>query len=356
MKKYVSRIAFFVLLTVTVSCETDFTTIADYQDITVVYGLLDSKEPYQYVKINKAFLSEKDVLTYAADPDSNQYLYKLEVSLEEYTESGNLITTHLLDTSTVYNKEPGQFYYPEQVLYRLDKPDKPYEIKYIIEGLNDTIGIEYFWMNDESIYKLKIRNPLTGKEITAETPLVKDFEITKPGFGKTIRFVTDPVNSKEFEWRVAENGAKYEFELRFNYGEWKWGEQDTVYKYIVLAAANVSESPGSSTISFYYWDDQFFKSCESLIPYSDPAVEEQIRERYTSYIDVVVSVAETDFAKYMEVNEPSTSIVQDRPNYSNIDNGLGIFSSRFRKVKSKKLHSESISDLKELYPGLRFKF
>ena len=356
MKRYLVGILLLVLMSLTHSCETDFTTIADYEDITVVYGLLDSKEPYQYVKINKAFLSETDVMTYAADPDSNQYLYALEVAVEEYSESGNKIATHILDTTTVYNKESGQFYYPEQVVYRLDKPDHPYEIKYIVEGLNDTVGIEYFWLNEDNVYKLVIRNPQTGKEITSETPLVKDFRITKPGFGQTIRFVQDPINPKEFEWEKADNGAKYEFELRFNYGEWMWGSQDTVNKYIVLSAATVSAAAGSNTLTFYYWDDQFFSTCENLIPYSDPAKEEQVRERYTSFIDVVVFVAEDDYAKYIEVNEPSTSIVQDRPNYSNIENGIGVFSSRFRKVKSKKLHSETISDLQKLDTDLKFKF
>ena len=108
--------------------------------------------------------------------------------MEEYSESGNKIATHILDTTTVYNKESGQFYYPEQVVYRLDKPDHPYEIKYIVEGLNDTVGIEYFWLNEDNVYKLVIRNPQTGKEITSETPLVKDFRITKPG-GR-IKFTT----------------------------------------------------------------------------------------------------------------------------------------------------------------------
>ncbi len=356
MKKCISGILALVLLVIANSCETDFTTIADYQDITVVYGLLDSREPYQYIKINKAFLSETDVLTYAADPDSNQYLYKLQVAVEEYTESGNKINTHMLDTTTVYNKEPGQFYYPEQVVYRWDKPDQPHEIKYIVEGLNDTVGIEYFWLNEENIYKLVITNPETGKVIRSETPLVKDFRITKPGFGQTIRFVPEPVNPKEFEWEKADNGDKYEFELRFNYGEWKWGSQDTVYKYIVLASATVAGTPGSNTMVYYYWDDQFFSTCENLIPYSDPAAEEQVRERYTARIEMVVSVAEEDYAKYLEVNEPSTSIVQERPNFTNVENGIGIFSSRIRKFKTKKLHSETVTDLKNLDTDLKFKF
>ena len=51
-------------------CETDFDTTAPYKDITIVYGLLDSKDSMQYIKINKAFLAENNVLTYAASPGS----------------------------------------------------------------------------------------------------------------------------------------------------------------------------------------------------------------------------------------------------------------------------------------------
>lgn len=354
MKKYTSLLLICTALFFA-SCETDFSTIADYQDITVVYGLLDSKDTNLFVKINKAYLSEGDVLTYAANPDSNLYLYKLDVKIEERSEAGNLLNTFVLDTTTIYDKEPGIFYTEENVIYTWTRPQYPYEVKYIVEGLNDTIGVEYFWLNDESIYNIIISNPETEKEITSETPLVQDFRITKPGFGQTIRFVTEPINPKEFQWEVADNGSKFEFELRFNYGEWMWDSPDTVYKYIVLASATLNEQAGSSTLSYYYWDDNFYTTCANLIPY-DSEKEGQVRERYTSLIDIVVKVAEDNLAIYMEVNEPSSSIIQEKPQYSNIENGIGLFSSRLFKVKTKKLHAESVNDLKDLDPDLKFKF
>lgn len=356
MKKYTLILFLSALIAFFTACETDFTTTAPYKDITVVYGLLDIHDSIQYVKINKAFLSEENVLTYAALQDSNEYLNNLEVSLEEWTESGNKVNTYILETTTIYNREPGLFYYPEQTIYKVPRPAQPYEIKYIVEGLNDTIGIEYFWYNEDNIYRLNIKNPENGNEIKAETEIVKDFRITKPGFGQTIRFVEEPVAPKEFEWDKADNGEEYEFELRFNYGEWRWSTNDTVYKYIILASANIQGQNSGSTMSYFYWDDQFFVACENLIPYSSQADEDDIRERYTSFIDVVVSVADDDYALYREVNAPSTSIVQERPNYTNVENGIGLFGSRYRKVKSKKLHSETISDIKSLYPELNFKF
>jgi hypothetical protein len=358
MKNYLrSGFPTLVFLLTLYACETDFSTIDSFEDITVVYGLIDTKDSIQYIKINRAFLSEDNVMTYAAERDSNEYLHKLEVRIEEWTPDGStLIKTHLLDSTTVYDKEPGQFYYPDQTLYRLPKPDQPYDIKYIVEGLNDTVGIEVFWLNYLNLYKLFIRNPETGKEIRSETPLVQDFRIVKPGFGQTIRFVQDPVAPTEFEWERAENGELYEFELRFNYGERFEGSQDTVYKYITLASTTTTGGNSGSTLSYFYWGDQFFVACQNLIPYSDPSTEASVLERFTGLVEVIVRVAEEEYALYIEVNAPSTSIVQDRPNYSNIENGLGIFSSRFEKNKTKILHPESVNDLKDLEPDLKFVF
>jgi len=41
------------------SCETDFDVNAEWQDVTVVFGLLDPNNEDQLIKINKAFLGPK---------------------------------------------------------------------------------------------------------------------------------------------------------------------------------------------------------------------------------------------------------------------------------------------------------
>ena len=38
------------------SCETDFPINAEYQEIPVVYGLLNQSEEDQYIRVNKGFL------------------------------------------------------------------------------------------------------------------------------------------------------------------------------------------------------------------------------------------------------------------------------------------------------------
>ncbi|MCF8405825.1 MAG: hypothetical protein K9H58_17915 [Bacteroidales bacterium] len=347
-------ILFTSLLLLFYSCETDFKTIADYEDITVVYGLLDQKNQDQFIKINKAYLSEGDILTYAQKADCTNYLIGvLDVSIEEYTPSGNLVRSYPCDTTTIFNKEPGVFYYPEQVLFNWQRPESPYGYEYVIIGFNDTVGVIPVWLNEDNIYKLKIQNTKTGKTITSETNLVNEFEFTSPPPSRFINFINDPIGQKTFSWNEAENAGKYELEMRFYFQEILFNSADTVERYITLAKTSASAASGSSGLSFYYKDENFYTSCLNLIPYSDTEKEDNVRRRLSGNIEFTVAVAEEDYALFMQVNEPSTSIVQEKPQYSNIENGIGIFSSRYNKKLIKDLHTQSVSLLIQ-FENLKF--
>jgi hypothetical protein len=352
----------FVLIFLFFSCETDFDTTTDWQDITVVYGLLDQKNPNQYLKINKAFLGEGNALVYAAEADSSNYPYDLDVWLEEWTEDGDSLGVSHFETTMIYDKEPGQFYYPNQLIYNWIPPAEPVGYEYIVEGgvsgTLDTVDIIPIWLNDESVYRLKIRNPHTGKMITSESVLIKDFEIEQPNvYGLDYKFVPEPVNPKEIRWTKEKYfEGRYELEMRFNYSEVKTGSTDTIRKYITLVSTEVYPQSAETEVKYYYWDDNFFTSCDNLIPYSNAEEENQVKDRLSGDIAFIISVGAEDYTLYMQVYEPSTSIVQEKPNFTNIENGIGLFSSRFQKSRSKNLATESVAYLKELYPELKFKF
>ena len=47
-----------------------------------------------------------------------------------------------------------------------------------------------------------------------------------------------------------------------------------------------------------------------------------------------MTVGTTDLETYINVNQPITGIVQERPSFTNINNGLGLFSSRYTHTGS----------------------
>ena len=61
-KKYLIFSVFFLVFP---SCETEFDVHAAWEEITVVYGLLDQSNDRQYIKINKAYLGAGDALQIA---------------------------------------------------------------------------------------------------------------------------------------------------------------------------------------------------------------------------------------------------------------------------------------------------
>lgn len=347
---------FVILIIVSFSsCETDFTTTADWEDITVVYGLLDQNDSVYYLKINKAFLGEGNALTYAQIKDSSEYPYQLNVQIEEWANGGNsLIQTIDFNSIEIDNKDDGVFYNPYQVVYK-GHLTEPYEIAIDVTHPGFDTTYRKIWINTESRYKLKITNPVTGAEITAETNIVHDFDMTKPpAWGNTVKFDKDAQVPGSFEWEKAENGGKNEFLMKYKYRELMKNSTDTTDKSIILTMASFDAIVIGYDYFFTYWGYQFYNTCENLIPYEDQSVEDNVKARFDNGVDIIISVAENELSLFMEVYEPSTSIVQEKPLYTNIENGIGIFSGRYRKLYARKLHSDSFEDLKAM--DLKFEY
>ena len=84
---------FILFLLVFSACESDLDVNAQWEEVTVVYGLLDQSRDQQYIKINKAFLGEADALQMASNSDSSNYnpddlsvtLYQSDAVLEYMT-------------------------------------------------------------------------------------------------------------------------------------------------------------------------------------------------------------------------------------------------------------------------------
>jgi hypothetical protein len=318
-----------IMVLFTPSCEEDFDMNAEYKDISVIFGLIDPGEDTIFMKINKAFLGEGNVMEMAKIEDSSSYVNGLDATIEEW-ENGNFIKSYTLDTITIKNKEEGIFYNPYQIIYYT-----PFE---------PNTGHDYYM-------KVEVDN----KTVTAKTGLVNNFSIDKPSSGS--KFVTfRPGTTADIEWTSAINGKRYEILIRFKYKEVLKNSADTVYKYVdwSMGTKKSADDEGGEEMKVSYSNDGFYTFISNEIPYEDAEEEANVSERYTNDVDFIIAVAATALNTYMEVNEPSNSIIQERPEYTNISDGTGIFSSRFRNIRTKKLNPESIQDIKTQLPELKF--
>ncbi len=178
------------------SCDSTLNVNAPWQDITVVYGLLNQNDSVHYLKVTKAYLGEGDALMFAKIPDSSNYANKLEVRVEEWNMTldgnGNVVDSQFVsaipfDTLTINNKEKGDsiFYYPYQLVYK-------------------SVGVNK--LNPAHTYKLYIKNPSTGKEITSQTELVSKLtDIEKPQPAPA-RASFHPGTKNQVIWRTVKGG------------------------------------------------------------------------------------------------------------------------------------------------------
>lgn len=327
MKKLTLILILFSGLILFNRCDNDVDINAEYQDIVIVYGLLDPNENGTYLKINKAFLGPENALTMAKIPDSSQFIEKLVVTITEASTSN----TYTFDTITISNKEDGVFYNPYQQLYYhpfTPVPDSKYTLKLTY---NDT-------------------------EISSETYTIESFtfgDITKPGFAKAITFLYDQTNP--VTWYRKDRAPRYDVTIRYSWKEVWEGQADTVYRSIDWFKATQKATSGEE-VETYYNGSTFFNALETYVPYDDAAMEAKVLERYFGLVEFIVEAGGTELNTFMEVNEPSSSIVQDRPQYTNIENGVGIFSARTKAIKYKKLSDQTKATIKEDYYYLKFQF
>jgi len=310
MKKiYLILSVFAVVFT---SCDIDFDVNANWEEVTVVYGLLDAgiSEETQQIKISKAFLGEMDALQMAQYADSINFDQdELAVKLIRVKNNGITDTIVLDEVPTL--RDEGIF--------------------------NDSIIVYTFdnnnFLNSNSEYELLIKNNITGNQVSSMTNIISNFTFDM-GEGFPFGFIETwiPGNSSatKFSSTVVtwgnsiDNGVQYQIDLIFNYQEGpKPFDKETAKDKSIIYTTSVLEG----TSQFEFEGEKFFNFLKNELV-QDPLID----RRFLS-IDLVMTVGSQDLKTYRIINEEITGIVQERPQFTNINNGIGLFSSRFTKTR-----------------------
>ena len=338
MKKLIFLL-FIIPILFTFSCSTDFDINADWKDIAVVYGLLDKSDTVQYIKLNKAFLGDEDAYIMAQESDSLFY-NNAEVSLEPllngnniFDDSGNIYKIELIKTNDI-PKEDGIFATDRNTLFKTTES-----------------------LNSDYDYKLIINIP--GKDvITATTSLIDKLKVIKPTLNPAEKIGIYNAQQQEYlDYKVKfvpnEKGKLYGLTIRFHYREHTpKGDYDYFIDWVQSNKKSPVNVDANTEMSMTINGALFYNFVGSNIEQGDPAIK-----REALGLDFIFIVAGEELSLYMEVNAPSQGIVQEKPAFTNISNGIGVFSSRFSKhVDNKELSNLAIDELScgEATKHLRF--
>ncbi|MCE2495097.1 MAG: DUF4249 family protein [Flavobacteriales bacterium] len=297
-RKLLSFVAIGALFT---ACTTDIDINAPYEEQTVVYGLLDYADTAHELKIGRTFLGEANALDMAQQFDSLYYGDTIEVYLTDLDDG----TQYEFEYNVESNKPDGIFASPDQVVYRANMV-----------------------LNDDHDYRLSVVTSETEPPTEASTGLVREFRIVRPTTLQRINLAGP--GDFTVEWNSARNGKIYELWAELHYLETdRQNLADSVMKKAVWRIKSDMESRntnGGEDMSFDIQYPNFFTAMKAVIP-----VNENVN-RYLRGITFYVSAGTEEFGLYRQVYEPSGGIVQERPPYTNLSNGIGIFTS---------LHTES---------------
>lgn len=312
------------------SCETDINIInEDANHKTVIYGLLDASESRHFIRINKSFAGEASAEELAAQPGINEYSDdELSAEIIVLTEDNGVFTetgqVFQLQDTIIQNKQPGAFSSPESKVYYFDatlNPNNWYRISCRVEkedGSIETVTAESPVINAEAVRLVSPRrtdgNCGDGRNDRSnqEASLVNNFDY-KPSY--------------EIIWTAVQNGALYSSRFWFYYKDVYLDgrvERDSVL--IPLGAIEVDPS-NEGQIIFNFNTEEFYSLIGGQV---DDYDADQLC--YREAIDTVqfeLEIAGEELATYREVNAPQTGVIQERPTYTNVTNGEGIFSTRY---------------------------
>ncbi len=309
---------FIFLISATIflnSCSTDVDINADWQDITVVYSILNLNDTIQYVKINKAFLGNANAYDMAKISDSLFYNSINKVSLQQGRTNSNgdwedygqeIIlqkTTDIPKDTGIFANNRNDIFFTTETLQKNDKYNE-YRLCIDIPG------------KDLITATTKVFNTLTVKEPTS-------WGSRKVNFASTVPYTV--------KWNSTPDARLYELTVRYWYYEIIG--TDTTLKYLDWAQPRTTSSKLDQEIEMTLDIDGagFFKYIQSQLK---PLANGKRLSRRKKAIDFIFLIGGDDLNTYIQVSSPSNTIVQEKPSYTNINgkNNLGIFSCRFNKT------------------------
>lgn len=322
-------------------CSTEVNLTAPYDSIPVVYGLLEVDADTQWVKINRTWLGDGNQLVAAQISDSSEYSEgSVMAKIVELipSESGEIVGNELatgvewmLQDTVMDNKSTdGIFFGPSQRVYYASMSQRA--------------------LREDRWYRLEALLP-DGNELKATTTMVQSSagSIERPppnlssyqmGFASVNPDGSATYPSFPFRWTSAPGASRYAASLKVNFQERYYADDeltllDSVRDRTIslsLGTRQLNNPNNTQTLEESFSGERFYSELATRLE-----VNPRIRRVLGYYdgdtqieraLDFELQVANQDLAIYLDVNESTNSIVQERPLWTNVQGGIGLWASR----------------------------
>ncbi len=346
------------------SCKNDLDVLAPGDETVSVYGVINPNEPIQKIRINKVYLTSGDAI--AAGQDADQINYgpnELKVTLQRFmtgstnptlTTVGNTTKKEIVLTETVVTTADGNFNVNQRIWQTTDK------------------------LFNSGEYKLTITNVSSGKEFTSQTLMVDSVKsygsmpfIYYPNNNPTLAYpvhcgfgaagyVSPPAPvitqqsafidyhvltaSPKIRFKSVPNAKLYKVIMRFHYIDSLTDGVTGYRKYVDLNFPVQSSLTltGGEAMEVSFSTPDFYSNLANQIPKQTVG---SIRNRTAHFMEYIITACNENMNTFLQVNQPSNSIAQDKPYYTNIKGGVGIFGAISKTAMGKELWYEFINEI-----------
>ena len=310
----INHLLFLALLTGTLfwsACETDFQLEGEWKDIPVVYAFLSQQDTAYYVRVERAFLEPGGNAREIAQIPDSIYYGENDVSVKlERLSNGQVYDLERVDgRDEGYPREGGDFVNEPNILYKL----RTDEVQ--LTGGTD--------------FRILVERP--GEETaTATSVIVEEIEVANTPISGAYQLHEFDRDTR-LNWRApGESNRVFDLRIIINYRETDPNNQSQLNEKQVewVLAQNIEREEDLSLQSFVFANESFYQFLATNL---EP-LDEGFRKFDALNIQVTGAGQEIeDFLRIANANIGITSS-QEIPVYTNVENGVGVVSSRFRVI------------------------
>lgn len=368
-----------LIATLFASCKNELKVLAPGKEMVSVYGVLNPNEAVQNIRINKVFVTTGDANVAATNANEVNYnAGELIVTLERYntgstvkqlTTQGNSVKKEIILTETVVTTASGAFSNQQRIWQTTDRLYPSGEYKLIIKKASDntelasaqTLMIDsvkplanvmpfcvYVHPSNPNL-SYPVHFPTNQFAYPNDGSYILD---SPPGTGtKQIAYVDYSVLTKNqtIKFNTVANAKLYTVTVRFHYIDTllSGGTQNGYADFNLQNYVPTKTTAGEAVSAFQFTAKDFY---DNLGLEMAKKGNQNIKKRSAHYIEYIVSATTDNLYTFLQVNAPSTTIAQDKPYYTNVTNGVGIFACRSASSITKDLWSDFISKI-ACYPA-----
>ena len=305
-----SLFAALILTIIFTGCETEINVIAPADPTPVVYCILNQDSTMQYLRLSKSYIVD-DATIPPGSSDSLLFARATKVAVEEVI--NGKVTRRAYFTPMEIRKDSG-FFPRENWVYRAEFTVKP-----------------------ETDYRLVIYLDNTDKIIYSTCYTVGDFQIVNPVYPEVRYIHMLPDHNLTFYWTKSLNAAIYQLGFVMHYME--ISESEAVEKEILIPLRSIFYLQPNDNLFSYPINSVNFYSYLAQKMTVNPGLLRQCLK-----IDAVIISGGEELGYFMQIQQNGQTF--SLMDYTNIQNGIGIFSSQVvRRINGFSLTEQSVDTL-----------